>query len=190
MRCTVDGLTPSRSAMTRMPGRPGVARASRIRFSNAVRPTKTLPLAPGPRKPGADAFLNLEAIWIALPVRPVAGLAEVQEPGSSCGEAGGGGGLGSLTIDFEHASTARSHSRSGSRSPALAKPMMALAIASRGGSITPQLWRAWMASSSLARQHKYHHRPALSQRGHVVRQPTAPHAASTMCPAPCCPPPA
>ena len=35
MRCTVDGLTPNRSAMTRMPGRPGVARASRIRFSSA-----------------------------------------------------------------------------------------------------------------------------------------------------------
>ena len=34
MRCTVDGLTPSRSAMTRMPGRPGVARASRICFSS------------------------------------------------------------------------------------------------------------------------------------------------------------
>jgi hypothetical protein len=33
MRCTVDGLTPNRSAMTRMPGRPGVA--SRIRFSSA-----------------------------------------------------------------------------------------------------------------------------------------------------------
>jgi hypothetical protein len=39
MPCTVDGLTPNRSAMTR-------------------RPTKTLPLAPGPRKPGTDAFLN------------------------------------------------------------------------------------------------------------------------------------
>ena len=37
MRCTVDGLTPNRSAMTRMPGRPGVARASRIRFSSARR---------------------------------------------------------------------------------------------------------------------------------------------------------
>ena len=36
-RCTVDGLTPNRSAMTRMPGRPGVARASRIRFSSARR---------------------------------------------------------------------------------------------------------------------------------------------------------
>ena len=35
MRCTVDGLTPNRSAMTRMLGRPGVARASRIRFSSA-----------------------------------------------------------------------------------------------------------------------------------------------------------
>ena len=35
MRCTVDGLTLNRSAMTRMPGRPGVARASRIRFSSA-----------------------------------------------------------------------------------------------------------------------------------------------------------
>jgi hypothetical protein len=45
-----------RSAMTRMPGRPGVARASRIR------PTKPLPLAPGPRKSGADAFLNHGAL--------------------------------------------------------------------------------------------------------------------------------
>ena len=37
MRCTVDRLTPNRSAMTRMPGHPGVARASRIRFSSARR---------------------------------------------------------------------------------------------------------------------------------------------------------
>ena len=44
MRCTVDGLTPNR----RMPGRPGVA--------------KPLPLAPGPRKSGADAFLNHGAL--------------------------------------------------------------------------------------------------------------------------------
>jgi hypothetical protein len=43
-----------------MPGRPGVARASRIR-----RPTKTLPLAPGPRKPGADAFLNHGALELS-----------------------------------------------------------------------------------------------------------------------------
>ena len=53
-----------------------------------------------------------------------------------------------MIIGLEHASTARSHSRSGSRSPALAKPMMALAIASRGGSTTPQLCRAWMANSN------------------------------------------
>ena len=33
MRCTVDGLTPNRSAMTRMPGR-RIARASAIRFSS------------------------------------------------------------------------------------------------------------------------------------------------------------
>jgi hypothetical protein len=48
MRCTVDGLTPNRSAMTRMPGRPGVARASRDSFFQRRgyrRPTKTLPLA-------------------------------------------------------------------------------------------------------------------------------------------------
>ena len=65
MRCTVDGLTLNRSAMTRMPGRPGVARASRICFSSAgaiERLTKTLPLAPGPRKPGADAFLDHGAL--------------------------------------------------------------------------------------------------------------------------------
>src|SRR5262245_2370423 len=30
----------------------------------------------------------------ALPLRPVARLAQVQEPGCACGEAGGGGGLG------------------------------------------------------------------------------------------------
>ena len=53
-----------------------------------------------------------------------------------------------MIIGLEHASKARSHSRSGSRSPAFAKPMMALAIASRGGSTTPQLWRAWMAISN------------------------------------------
>ena len=53
-----------------------------------------------------------------------------------------------MIIGLEHASKARSHSRSGSRSPAFAKPMMAFAIVSRGGSITPQLWRAWMANSN------------------------------------------
>ena len=41
--------------------------------------------------PGGD---RLEAARLALSFRPVAGLAEVQEPGSAGGEAGGGGGLG------------------------------------------------------------------------------------------------
>ena len=65
MRCTVDGFTPNRSAMTRTPGRPGVARAARIDFLQRRgyrRPTKSLPLAPGPRKPGADAFLDHGAL--------------------------------------------------------------------------------------------------------------------------------
>ena len=53
-----------------------------------------------------------------------------------------------MIIGLEHASKARSQSRSGSRSPAFAKPMMALAIAARSGSFTPQLWRAWMAVSN------------------------------------------
>src|SRR5262249_39720964 len=35
IRCTVPGLTPNCLAMTRTPGLPGVARASRIRFSSA-----------------------------------------------------------------------------------------------------------------------------------------------------------
>src|SRR5262245_31199685 len=35
IRCTVSGFTPNRLAMTRTPGLPGVARASRIRFSSA-----------------------------------------------------------------------------------------------------------------------------------------------------------
>jgi hypothetical protein len=43
-RGTVDGLTLNRSAMTRMPGHPRVARASRK------------------RKPGADAFLDHGAL--------------------------------------------------------------------------------------------------------------------------------
>ena len=51
-------------------------------------------------------------------------------------------------IGLAHASKARSHSRSGSRSPPFSKPMMARAIASRGGSTTPRLRRAWMAVSN------------------------------------------
>ena len=46
-----------------------------------------------------------------------------------------------------HASTAASHSRSGLRSPALARPMMAVARASRGGSSKPRLRKAWQAVS-------------------------------------------
>ena len=47
----------------------------------------------------------------------------------------------------EHASKASSQRGSGSRSPALAKSMMALAMGSRGGSFTPQLRRDWIAIS-------------------------------------------
>ena len=36
---------------------------------------------------------RLEAAGLALPLGALAGLAQVQEPGGSCGEAGGGGGL-------------------------------------------------------------------------------------------------
>jgi hypothetical protein len=52
MRCTVDGLTPNRPAMTRMPGLPGVARASRISFfqRRGYRSRS--------RKAGADSFRN------------------------------------------------------------------------------------------------------------------------------------
>jgi hypothetical protein len=35
IRCTVPGLTPNRAAILRIPGLPGVARASRICFSRA-----------------------------------------------------------------------------------------------------------------------------------------------------------
>src|SRR5262249_61986229 len=37
---------------------------------------------------------RVEAARVALPIRPVEGLAEVQEPGSASGEARGRGGLG------------------------------------------------------------------------------------------------
>ena len=39
---------------------------------------------------------SLETAGIALSVEEVAGLAQVQESGGSCGEAGGRGGLGTL----------------------------------------------------------------------------------------------
>src|SRR5207302_10911410 len=48
IRCTVPGLTPNCLAMTRTPGLPGVARASRIRFSSVMaiggRPRRLLSL--------------------------------------------------------------------------------------------------------------------------------------------------
>jgi hypothetical protein len=44
--CTVPGSTPDCLATTRTPGRPGVARASRIRGA-----PEALTLTPGPRKP-------------------------------------------------------------------------------------------------------------------------------------------
>ena len=47
----------------------------------------------------------------------------------------------------EHASKASSQRRSGSRSPALARSIMALAIASRGCSSTPRLRRDSIAIS-------------------------------------------
>jgi len=39
---------------------------------------------------------RLEAARLALPLRSVEGLAQVQEPASASGEAGSGGGVGSL----------------------------------------------------------------------------------------------
>ena len=55
MRCTVDGLTPNRSAMTRN-ARPPRSRQSLtdsfLQRGGYRRSTKTLPLAPGPRKSG------------------------------------------------------------------------------------------------------------------------------------------
>jgi hypothetical protein len=40
---------------------------------------------------------RIEAPWLALPLRPLERLAEVQEPGSASGKARGGGGLGKMT---------------------------------------------------------------------------------------------
>jgi|RhiMetdeSRZDD1v2_1073273.scaffolds.fasta_scaffold112578_1 hypothetical protein len=41
---------------------------------------------------------RVEEAGIALSIKPLGGLAEVQEPGRSRGEAGGGGGLGAMTV--------------------------------------------------------------------------------------------
>jgi hypothetical protein len=48
---------------------------------------------------GAERY-RLEALGIALPFRTLAGLAQVQEPGSTGGEARGGGGLGAITASL------------------------------------------------------------------------------------------
>src|SRR5262245_31410069 len=61
IRCTAPGLTPNCLAMTRTPGLPGVARASRIRFSSAGAiggRRKAFTLTPGPREASTDPFLN------------------------------------------------------------------------------------------------------------------------------------
>jgi hypothetical protein len=54
MRCTVPGSTPNRLAMTRTPGLPGLARASRIRFFQGGyrRPPEAVSLIPDSRKGG------------------------------------------------------------------------------------------------------------------------------------------
>src|SRR5262249_1744083 len=41
---------------------------------------------------------RVEAARVALPIRPIEGLAEVQEPGSASGEARGGGGVGEAAL--------------------------------------------------------------------------------------------
>jgi hypothetical protein len=61
IRCTVPGLTPNCLAMTRTPGLPGVARASRIRFWSAGaiggRPRR-LPSPLARAKASTDSFRN------------------------------------------------------------------------------------------------------------------------------------
>jgi hypothetical protein len=52
----------------------------------------------GPRLPDGARRHRLEAARVALPVRALAGLAQVQEPGGAGGEARGGRGLGPVTI--------------------------------------------------------------------------------------------
>ena len=91
---------------------------------------------------------RVEATGLALPIWAFARLAEVQEPGGAGGEAGGGRGLGSVTIAWRHASKAASHSRPGSRSPAFASSMIFWATASRVGADGPSAcWRATRAIS-------------------------------------------
>src|SRR6516165_3232673 len=57
IRCTVPGSTPNCLAMTRTPGLPGVARASRIRFSSAgAIGAQAFSFPSGPGKPSTDPF--------------------------------------------------------------------------------------------------------------------------------------
>ena len=63
----------------------------------------SVPLREGLRRRCVPARLQdgargdcLEAARLALPLRPIAGLAQVQEPGRACGEARGGRGLGKM----------------------------------------------------------------------------------------------
>jgi hypothetical protein len=61
IRCTVPGSTPNCLAMTRTPALPGVARASRIRFSSAGQSggaRVAYPRSWPARKAGTDSFLN------------------------------------------------------------------------------------------------------------------------------------
>ena len=90
----------------------------------------------------------LEAAGLALPLRPLAGLAQVQEPRSAGGETGVRGGLESLTIAGRRTCNAASHRRPGSRSPALASSIIFFATASRVGLTMPSVcWRATRAIS-------------------------------------------
>jgi hypothetical protein len=47
--------------------------------------------------------IRIEAPWLALPFRPVAALDQEQEPKAPGGEAGGGGGLGTVRIELASA---------------------------------------------------------------------------------------
>jgi hypothetical protein len=72
---------------------------------------------------------RLEAQGFCLPFRPLARLAQDEEPGGSGGEAGSGGGLGALTSPAGTLSAA-SHKTSTLRSPAFASSMILLAMIS------------------------------------------------------------
>src|SRR5262249_29841077 len=88
------------------------------------RPDRLRPcLQDGPRR------YRLEAQGLCLPFRPLASLAQDEEPGGSGGETRSGGGLGALIAPVGTFSAA-SHRPSTSRSPAVASSMIFLAIIS------------------------------------------------------------